>query len=211
MNNTKNNKKSEKKISSFLIFLNKYKKFIMGFLCLIILIPGILFLIKPEYQKTKNLSAQQLPLKERKLAELEVYYQDLDNLAKNLEYLLQYREEEFERLKKILPKEADIAGLFAQMEALFADKEFEILNISFTETPILNIAETKVEDQKIGMIDISLDVSGGGYADFKELLDNIERHLRILDITSINFGDIYLEDEEEIASYVMTLRAYYLF
>lgn len=210
MINTKKNNQ-EKKVSGISIFLSKYYKFIIGFLSLIIIIPAVLMLIKPEYLKTKNLSAQQLPQKEQKLQDLNMYYQDLDSLVKNLDSLQQKRQDDFDKLKKILPSQADFASLFAQMEAMFADKDYEILTIAFSETPLLISDNPEAGEQKIGRVDISLNASGGGYFEFKELLDNIEKHFRIMDVTAIGFGDIYPDSEEsQGVAYVLTIGTYYL-
>jgi len=202
----------EKKINgqpgTITVFLNKYLRHLIIFVSLLVLIPAFFYLILPEYRQASNLSDELLPLKEKKYEELNQYYNDLNKLGKNLEYLEQLRQSDFDKLEKILPKKADIAGLFAQVEALFLENGFEVTNLSFTESKVITMADEKVSP--IGMVDISLNTQGGGYFDFKELLENIEKHLRIFDVVSINFSNIYSEDEDDTANYDLNLRTYYL-
>lgn len=244
MNN--NNKNGQEKLTKLSIFLNRYYRYIIIILSLLILIPAFFFWLRPKYLETISLSAQQLPLREKRLVELKNYYQQLDKLASSLTTFEQEKKQEIDKLTKILPQQPEIANLFAELEALIKASGFTLKTVSFTESPVsqqksnndtslsnttndLPIINENTElnegeqlgltndynqeniGQNIGVVDINISIEGGGYLAFKALLTNIENNLRLMDVTTINFGDINVDEVKgEKASYVLTLRTYYL-
>lgn len=246
-----NQKNQGEKVTGLIIFLNRYYRLIIIILSLLIIVLGFFLWLKPKYQEMKKLTALQLPLREEKLKELSNYAEELEKLAKNLtDFQTQYQEE-LQKLEKILPRKADLAGLFAQLEALITANGFELNSVSFTEGSSLkstsqsdNLPQAATSDsllsdswlqsessgdglippaiaqQKeaitsnqptIKTIEIGLEIQGGGYLAFKTLLENIERHLRVMDVSSINFNDIYInETASEKANYSLNLKTYYL-
>jgi len=255
MNNKKNNQETT---SWFYIFLNRYYKYLIIVLSLIILLLAVFLWLKPKYLEVKDLAAQKLPQREKKLAELTKYYQDLEELSTKLTEFQRNKEIEMQKLEKILPHEADLANLFAQLETLIETNQNNEYNFDFVlngftfsepvlatseaQTSQITSADTEEEELKkqtgkrvvgesqstatgsksqtileknnttnIRTIDIDLDIQGGGYLDFKRLLTNIEKYLRIMDVASVKFGNIYVDFEKgERAAYVLTLKTYYL-
>ncbi len=219
MNNKKNN---QEKISWFFIFLNSYYKYLIIVLSLVILLSAVFLWLKPKYLEVKDLAAQKLPQREKKLTELTKYYQDLEELSTKLTEFQRNKEIEMQKLEKILPHETDLANLFAQLETLIETNQnneynfgFVLNGITFSESALptseVQTIPKKNNTNNIRMIDIDLDIQGGGYSDFKRLLTNIEKYLRIMDVTSVRFGNIYVDFEKgERAGYTLTLRTYYL-
>ncbi len=223
-------KKITEKNSWFIIILNRYYKYLIIFLSLVILSGAGFFWLKPKYQDVLKLSGENLPLRQERLEELEKYYNELQGLKEKLESFQFKNQQNLEKLKKILPSETGLADLFAQLEALITYRNKFVLNsISFTRVDLIKKTGAKQDNEGavigekgqnveadsdqapgIGAIDISLNLAGSGYLDFKELLGDIEKHLRVMDVTSINFSDIYIDPlEDQKANYSVTLRTYY--
>lgn len=246
-----NQKNQKEKVTGLIIFLNRYYRLIIIILSLLIIVLGFFLWLKPKYQEMKKLTVLQLPFREEKLKELSNYAEELEKLAKNLaDFQVQYQEE-LQKLEKILPKKADLASLFAQLEALITANGFELNSVSFTEgtsgkstSQVDNLSQGTTNDSLLSdswlqyessggglippaiaqqkealtsnqptvkTIEISLEIQGGGYFAFKTLLENIEKHLRVMDVSSINFNDIYVNEAlDEKVNYSLNLRTYYL-
>lgn len=235
-------KKQTDRIHWLVIILNRYYKYFIIFLCLVILAGAGFFWLKPQYQDVLKLSSENLPLRQEKLDELAKYYNGLQELKDDLTSFEAKNQQNLEKLKKILPPEKGLADLFAQLEALITYRDkYELNSITFSEVDLSSKNKNSAsqmnndnpfnedinsdyagengeradgevsQSSKIGAIDIGLSISGGGYLDFKVLLGDIEKHLRIMDITAINFSDIYVDPQEDAkANYSITLRTYFI-
>jgi hypothetical protein len=226
------NNNSAEKINPFLSLLNKYYKQIMVIISLAILIFSFIFWLRPQYLAAKDLAAQQIPFHQTKLAELDAYINDLRTLQNNLSSVGADKKAEFDKLAKILPNETGVKDLFAEMEALIENKNdgynFDLKSLSFdvlenTEpksaqgTDLIGDETNALNGNKgnllasVKTVNISLTIEGGDYLEFKKLLGSIESHLRLLDVTSVNFGKVILDkSKNEKASYTLSFKTYYL-
>lgn len=226
-----NNKQNQEKFIMITVFLNRYYIWLIIIISLVILAVGFFYVLRPAYERMFDLSAQQLPIQEKKLAELEKYQNDLEALGKTIGEFTSTKQTDLDKLKEILPSSSEIANLFAEMEALIESNGFNLSDITFSEPRVIvsapPIAESQNDDlsnegkvnqpaepavaqPQISTVEISLSISGGGYQAFKNLLNKIQTHLRVLDVTSINFNDINIDETKgEQANYALTLKTYY--
>ena len=210
-------KEQPEKIDLLAVIFNKYYKLIIVFLSLAILGTAFFGWLRPKYLDVRQLTTQKIPAREKRLAQLTTYYNGLVKLSQHLDIIQQEQQSDFEKIKKILPNRAEIDNLFAQMESLIQASGYDLNSVSFSAPIIKGTAPSSLEQppstsaSKIGVVDIDLTIQGGGYEEFKNLLANIERHLRIMDVSSINFSDVNVDEEAgEKASYTLSLRTYYL-
>lgn len=212
-----NNKENQpEKVNIITVFLNRYYKYGIIIISLIILSFASFLWFRPRLQEINNVSAEQLPSRQAKLAQLDAYAADLIKLEKNITDFKNNKAAELDKLTKILPTGAEVPELFAQMEALIENKtdyDFTLQSISFGEPETAAEVEIspKTSQQKISSVDITLNIQGGDYIQFKKLLSNIEKHLRVMDVMSINFSGINVDlASEQKAAYSLTVKTYYL-
>jgi len=232
------NEKNQEKYRFILIFLNRYYFWLAGVVFILVITLGYFKYLAPTYQEMNNLEEQQLPNRQQRLSDLEKYQKELTDLAQGINQLETEKKQDIEKLNKILPTSEELPDLFAQMENIIETNGFDLLNINFGEpkavvaTPSISPTATSNDDlsapttreataESVALaganeplfqtIDIDINIEGGGYLAIKNLLDKIEKHLRIFDVTSINFNSFLTTTaEEQVASYALNLKAYYL-
>ena len=123
-----------------------------------------------------------------------------------------------DKLAQILPTQAELPDLIVQMEAIALASSFRLTSIDITHGLPQERSQAKSVGKKgesetidateinpaVKVLNISLSVEGGDYPELKELLGNIEKHLRIMDVTGISFSSGL-----EVSGYDIPIRTYY--
>jgi len=99
---------------------------------------------------------------------------------------------EKEKVNLILPDEEDIPELFLMLDIIAKESGLRLTSISATEKiKQTGKSEEGLEENfslnQLGVLDVTLSLSGGSYNKFKIFLDKVERNIRLLDIKLIGF------------------------
>ncbi|KPJ85506.1 hypothetical protein AMJ57_02905 [Parcubacteria bacterium SG8_24] len=105
--------------------------------------------------------------------------------------------EHVQRLKRIVPDDADIPGLFVQIDNLARKRGMVLVSV-----------DAVVDDKAASLVGvkpvrISVNIAGGDYERFRLLLSDIELSLRLFDVQSI----VFTPTSE---NYSMLMNAYFL-
>lgn len=184
------------KVALLRLFVRHFKLFVIAIL-IVLLAASYFLLIGPKINKIGNLSQTDLKNKQADLQGREKYLQDLKNLLANYEKLT---DEEIGKINMILPSKKDIAGIFAQFEALAEQNDITLQAIDVSVAAEEDASEATRE--KIKEMDISLSLAGGDYNTYKSFLDDLEYNIRILDVISTSFSP-------DFSSYSVNLKTYY--
>ena len=201
----------KKKKIKFNLFLNRFSWLGHVLIFLIVISAGVYFLVVPEINKARQITKEFLPTKAKELELLDQYDAKivaLENLSAQAE---SQNSRSMELLKQVLPSTSNVPELIAQLEALTKKSGFFMGNLSISEsiaspTKKATTGKNQTVDSNLRSINISLSLTGGEYASFKALLDNIEKNVRLLDINSISFS----VNEGVAGGYLLNLKTYYL-
>ncbi len=216
-----------RQVGKLSVFLNKTYKILRAMIFVLVIVVGYLIFIQPKFASIQDQQKTMLGEQGGELKGLKQYSKELQELQLTFDSYKKTQAQNLEKLSQILPTGAAVPNLMAQLEAVAQASGFNITSFSATEGLIargLKSEETGVEissglaslkeqketaslpqlDESIHVLNIVLMVSGGDYLEFKKLLNNLEKHIRLLDINSISFSS-----EGGKATYNLSLRAYY--
>ena len=199
----KSTKPKVEKISSLNVFLNKNYKTVKLVVFVLIIILLLLFLVQP---KSAEINLEKITMFQEKVNELkgqEQYKQGLEELKVTMAEFKNKYSKNIENLSQLLPSEAEVPNLMAQLEAVAQASGFTISTLTVTEGSVglgkkitSRVEEEALDeslelpelDSAIHVVKVGLNVEGGDYFNLKSLLDNLEKHLRIIDVSSISFS-----------------------
>lgn len=190
--------KKKKAIRNRMLLLNlfsRYIKIFTSFLVLAIFALGYYYVIVPKYESI--ISEYDLEGLFAKKTQKEGYLTDLRALSRSYGAINQ---EDIKKLYQILPKEKEIANLFAQLQAIAEKHDLAIYSMGINEA---GDTVRKEEDSGIKKLSISLDVTARDYFALKEFLNSIELNLRLFDINAVYFS-------RGATSYTINMFTYYL-
>lgn len=223
-----------KKTAQLNLLLNRYHRFLWLAVFLVVLLLGSYFLVYPRFKKVSQTARAILPQALSELEALDNYEKNVTELAALVEGFNAKYQKELSDLNQVLPNQAQLPELIAQLDALVQKNGFKITALDITETTLeskaagndissageevfseeasaesaesLAAAEADVSGggQELRPLNINLKVVGASYPAFKILLDKIEKHIRLLDLVSINFTA-----QAEAGEYDLNLRTYY--
>lgn len=193
----KENKPSEKteKIKGLVLsYLYEYFNYLLILVVVVVLAVGFIFVIKPKKDKiTDNIEkVNQEKIKQKedlvnllsKIKNYEIQYDKLDDTSK-------------QRIGQLLPKKPDIENLFVQVEDMVRRRGLTMTTLKITESGGGNSTDRQSRGEvpaaadempaRIGVLQISLSVTGLDYSSLKSFLTAIEANLRITDIKKISF------------------------
>lgn len=178
-----------------LVFARFYK-LITALVVVLIIVGGYILVLEPKYREFGQGSKTNLNLAKTELLKQQQHFDQLKALVENYNKI---SPAEIARIKMILPRDKDIAGLFVQFQELAAKNNLLLTVINFNDTPA---ASSKGEIKKIS-ISINLLGSGGNnYREIKNFIASVETNLRLLDIDSVLFSP-------GSSAYSLTIIAYY--
>ena len=168
-------------------------------LLIIVVIVAAYFVLMPRYNSFRNLE-NQLKKEEENLRNRQKSLTDLKELEENYSSAkLKVKD-----ISNILPKEKQIPELLVQLEALAKENNLVLGSVSLAST-------AEGEEKAYKSLGISLELAGS-YSNLKKYLDSVEKNMRIMDITSLNFSatPVVAEGPPDVFSYTVSMRTYYI-
>lgn len=104
-----------------------------------------------------------------------------------------------DKVEDLVTATPDLPNLYIQVDELITRNDLVVESISAEPQTDKNAKN----ETDLGVVDISVQVSGGSYAKLKKMLVDLQNNLRILDIKSLSFP-------EDISSFNLELSAYYI-
>lgn len=175
-------------------FLNTYFNLFVVIFVSILLVMSYFLILKPKVEKTttaisENITSHQkiLQAEKTKLASLEASVAVYNNIDKI----------DLERVNRILPNDYDKELLYGEIEEIISKNGFMLTSITLNkegeESKVATAgngskeAVVKVSD-KIGIVNLSLNLASVDYAGLKSLLNILENSLRIFDVKSLGLN-----------------------
>ncbi len=172
----------------------------------------IFLLILPSYKKMEDINNKIISSEETLEEEQEI----LNNLKEIREEYQQVKDD-MEKINMVLPQGEEIPELLVQLEAMVLDAGLfcESIKPISTEEEVGSTTE-EFQDQKEAKkivsyrpLDISVELSGN-YKSFKKYIDNLEKNIRITNITSITIDKPDSEEGgENLFDFTLELKTYY--
>jgi len=174
----------------------KFQTFVVKFYWLIILLVFLValgfeyfFLIKPKIEQTLNGGPLDVETRQVILDKQRTYYEELKLLEKQADEINYV---ELEKINYVLDKNVNLPNILRQIETLRvlakqSNLELGVFDFSFEE----------------GILIINLSLDGGNYQSVKKYLNEIEKNIRVMDVTGISLKNIG-------SSFSLTIQTYYL-
>lgn len=178
--------------------MQKYSIFsLLAFLVAVFVI--FVFLI-PQWNVIGNQRTDKIN-KQKYLDDLKAIVAHIDELSS----IYAAAEENLEKLSLAIPSESELPNLFIQLDNIAGRNGMAIEGIKFD---IAKSAENSSEG--VGVVKINLDIKGA-YPDFKKMLADIEKNVRLMDISSIDFSGTGSDTaESDLIKFTVSLNTYYL-
>lgn len=176
--------------------LNKYFKFIVLLVAIVILVVGYYLVIIPKFELKASDDQSLIKLQN----EVEKLKLDSDFLSKYSSKIIEFTPEEERKLNLALPSQFDLSSVIVQLTKLASDHKFIVENVQANET-----SASGVNDSKIKRIDLEMTVSGLGgndYGNFGKFIEALESSLMVFDVRAISFTP-------EESGYKLELSTYY--
>lgn len=205
------------------IFLNKYYKIIVLVIIIAVIVIGYIIVIKIKIFQTKERSSI-VAEKRLELRDAEEYFKGLQQLEEMIKDFQKKNAQQVAKLEQILPTSPQIPELLAQVEAIVKRTEFNLTNLTLAEASETKTTSKKSKGSKskeegeqttslfgdlpdnLKVLQMNLTILGGNYFAFKDLLKDIEQHIRIFDITSLSFEG---GGRDAPTEYSINLQTYY--
>jgi Tfp pilus assembly protein PilO len=130
----------------------------------------------------------------------------VEELRKERDTVASLDSQNLKKLYEVLPQKQNLPEIMAQIDALIRKQDLVLGSIQI-DNPQDSSAdgETPAIDKRIKSIQVSIFILGGdgSYEKIKELLDALEKHIRLIDITSFSF-------DPEMTTYSIIFKTYYL-
>ncbi len=178
-----------------------------------VIVIGVLvfLLILPSYKNMEDINEKIISSREA----LEEKQETSSSLKKMREEYQQV-EDDVEKINMVLPQGKEISSLLVQLEAMALDAGLFCESVnpistgeeSGSATEAVGEEETK-EITFYKPLSVSVELSGS-YKSFKKYLSDIEKNIRIIDITSITISKAdSKEGEENLLDFDLELKTYY--
>ncbi|MAF25324.1 hypothetical protein CL634_07080 [bacterium] len=174
--------KKKIKNNQFSSFLDRRLQFLIALIVIVIFGFGYYYLLGPKYKNVSFIGGSDLASLEQSYQTAQGNLQALKKLDSDFQSLGQ---ETIDRLSRALPLKPDKAGLFTQLEALASSNGFGLASIDIQEGEAVAGDGTNVLG--VNQLNLSFLLRGGDYNSLQTFLDDMEAHLRIFDVASINF------------------------
>ncbi len=169
----------------------KYQSFVVNFYWLIIILVFLValsieyfFIIKPKLEQTFTGGPLDVESRQVILEEQRTYYEELKALEIEAKKINQV---ELEKVNYVLSKKIDIPDILKQIYLLSEKENMEFLGFNYTF------------DQ--GVLQINLSFEGTNYQNIKKYLNELEKNIRVMDVTNISLAGIGSTFDLKIQSY----------
>jgi len=191
------------------IFLNRYYPLLGLGIFTLILSLAYFFFIAAKITEVKQQKNSRLPIVQQESAALQAYFKESDELNAFVKNYNALHQAELNKAGYVLPITAKIPELMAQLPALISQDGFQISQFSVVSAEPKNTSRSDEPaapaENSIKQLSVNLAITGGDYFSFKNLLNDIENHLRLLDIISIEF-----KSAQGSTGYTLNMQTYYL-
>lgn len=161
---------------------------------------GFVF-VWPEFNKTDILRSEKTS-QENQREYLKDIVANIDELSAKYESA----QDDIEKLALAIPSSPQVPELLIQIEDLVKGNGMILGNIGFTLEGSTTSEEASPQN---GVKTIKLNVSAdGNYANFKNLLKDIEDNIRLMDVIMFSFGEP--DKETGFSKFSISLNAYYI-
>lgn len=219
--------KDKQVISKLNYFFNSHRKYINIVVMVVVIIVGLWLVVWPKWSEISYANQNRVPELRLERDNKANYLAKLNQLDKRLGDLTADSAAELDKINRILPDKADIQSLFVELERLTVAAGFALQKVSINEVKIdtNDLIEFQVEDlmdweglpDEVKAVDVGINVAGGGYNQFKQLIERIEKNSRLFNIITINFSSLsdpsYVGREGQeivVKDYSFNIRTYYL-
>jgi len=138
--------------SDILLLINQYLVFILAIMVITILAVGYFFLLNPKIQAISAVKQEDTETQQNKLQN-EKLLSKIQELEAEFNSIKSDRQEDFDKLKMILPAEPQIAELFVLADTIAEKHGFILSSIDISEDNSSPIAEPKTDAQNAPPID----------------------------------------------------------
>lgn len=172
------------------------------------LIPFLVFLVSvavgfivvwPEWKMVNELKGERV-LQEGSLEDIKDTIANINELSNKYDK----SEEDINKLAIAIPPTPQIPELLIQVEELVKKNGLILGNIDFS---VEGAKGEGLSQDEVGIIAINVSVEGT-YAGLKNILNDIEKNIRLMDVVSVSFSKI--DKETGFSSYSISLKTYYL-
>lgn len=219
--------KDKQVISKLNYFFNSHRNYINIVVMVVVIIVGLWLVVWPKWSEISYANQNRVPELRLERDNKANYLAKLNQLDKRLGDLTADSAAELDKINRILPDKADIQSLFVELERLTVAAGFALQKVSINEVKIdtNDLIEFQVEDlmdweglpDEVKAVDVGINVAGGGYNQFKQLIERIEKNSRLFNIITINFSSLsdpsYVGREGQeivVKDYSFNIRTYYL-
>lgn len=190
-------------------FLASYFNLLTALVVVLILLAGMIFLILPKYRQIDSkvrLANEQLVSEYAKLYDYLKKLQEINSDYNNI------NQDSINKIKKFLPTGPEIESLIEKMEFVAKNNGVILSSIDIDpgqgrpdeKTGVVQPAAPNVDlPPGVGLVKITVNMSGVSYSVMKSLIDVFEKSLRLMDITNLTFSP----GEETV---VLQIETYYL-
>ncbi len=181
--------KEQKTQSGLIKVITKNFNWIILFIFFIILIFGFLLLILPKYSEIiAEAKANDIKNNQEQLERNKKELKSLENLINSYNSI---KSSYVEKINQIIPKAEIKEKILTQINSLVFYNGLLLKSISIS--PVQDISQKKTskesEGKEISKYEVSLEVSGVNYENFKNILRVFENNLRLMDVQSISFSN----------------------
>ena len=173
--------------------IKKYQSFVVRLYWLVIilvLITAVLveyfLIIKPRIEQTINGGPLDGQSRQVVLDEQRGYYEELKELKKQADEINQA---ELEKIDYVLEKNINLPGILKQITLLAEQSKMGLTSFDF--------------DFGQGILTINLSLGGGSYQGIKQYLSEIEKNIRVMDVTGVSLRGMG-------SGFSLTIQSYYL-
>lgn len=158
----------------------------------VLLLLGYAFVFRSQIAAIK--AADRAAVLAEEHASKEAYLKKLDEL--NAQYAT-FDKEDVERLRAMIPKEEDVPGILAMLEASANASDVQLTAVNFAASDTTGLPGVS----GLSAINVSVSLQHGDYGRFKLFLDDLESNLRLFDVRGANINPT-------AATYSLTIRTY---
>lgn len=164
---------------------------------------GVVLYVIPTYQSAQALQNEENELNSA-LTNARLLQEARDDLLLKFNA---FTTQDINRLRTMLPDNIDNVKMIIELDALATQLGLSIQSIDVIESSSLSPEEEQARASlPYGVVDLSLQMEGP-YERFVEVIEQIERSLRLIDVQDISFRSI---DTSSDYTYNMTVRTYWL-
>jgi len=199
----------KEQISQINLFLLKYFRLLTIAALVLFCLVSFLYLLKPKYDSIRTDIAESYENKQAEYEQLENYQRNLNqyiNVFRNLS------QGDRDRISLMLPENDSYKEFYYYFEEVVGQSNMILksLEIKLEDASPLAVKKTvskKTEEEilaeRLGKIEIKVDIVGVSYGGLKSLLSVLENNIRIMDVDKVSFEPVTRSATLEILAYYL--------